>query len=400
MKRCLSTGNVDDSGDNFITITTKKSKKQKPLRNPVSVSQPSTSVVNIDTIIDAVAHIDNADITQEKTISLNEISGKTVMIADLQMSINNLSAIVQQQQDTINSLATRLNFVLSFLGIEKNEYGSTVSPGVSPPASADHLSGQSNDVGPTSNANITLSLPSMPLGSASFAAVVTARGVSTQQPVRRPLSVKEIILSTVYNEKIANNRRSSSIIVSGMACDPNHSDTEVIEKLCYSEFGIRSAITSTKRLGKVIAGRIQPVLAVVKSSDIAREIITCAKSLRRSPDPAIRDNVYINANLSKEEARANYDQRCRRRMASTQQLNLDHTDSASNAIGTANVGNLHHRVIVNSQFRRQKGFTDPPYDADLEDERSTQPHHDTVPASSLNAAVQSFEPAVSTSPSS
>ena len=84
------------------------------------------------------------------------------------------------------------------------------------------------------------------------------------------MSVKEIILSTVYNEKIANNRRSSSIIVSGLVCDPNHSDTEVIEKLCYSEFGIRSAITNTKRLGKVIAGRIQPVLAVVKSSDTAR----------------------------------------------------------------------------------------------------------------------------------
>ena len=76
--------------------------------------------MNIDTIIDAVAHIYNPDITQEKTTSLNEISGKIVMIADLQMSINNLSAIVQQQQqDTINSLATRLNFVLSFLRIEK-----------------------------------------------------------------------------------------------------------------------------------------------------------------------------------------------------------------------------------------------------------------------------------------
>lgn len=188
--------------------------------------------------------------------------------------------------------------------------------------------------------------------------------------------------------------------MSGLECDPNHSDTEVIDNLCYSEFGIRAAITSTKRLGKVIDGRIQPVLAVVKSSDTASEIISCAKSLRRSPDSAIRDHVYINANLSIEEARAAYEQRCRRRMASTQQVNLDSSDSASIANKGANVGNLHHRVIVNSQFRRQKGVTEPPCDADFDDERSTLQHHDTGSASSRNAAVQSFVPSVSTSPSS
>jgi hypothetical protein len=388
MKRCLSTGNVDDSGDNFITITTKRSKKLNSLRNSASSSQPSTSVLNMDKIIDAVAHNNDPD--------CNELKRQH----DLQLSINSLSAIVQQLQETIHRLATQLHFVLSFLGID-NVNGSLASSVVTPSTSADHMSAQSSDVGATSSANITLSLSSMPGGSVSYAAA-TSRGASTQQPVRRPMSVKEVILSTVYNEKIANNRRSNSIIVSGLVLDPNHSDTEVIGNLCYSEFGIRPAITSTKRLGKVIDGRIQPVLAVLKSSDTAREIITCAKSLRRSPDPAIRDLVYIIANLSREEARAAYDQRCRRRMVSTQQLNSDPTDSASNTLKGANVGNQHHRVIVNSQFRRQKIITDPPgdTDADLEDERSTQQYHHTVPASSLNAAVQSFVPAVSTSPSS
>jgi hypothetical protein len=64
----------------------------------------------MDKIIDAVAHNKDPD--------CNELKRQH----DLQLSVNSLSAIIQQQQDTINRLATQLNFVLSFLGIDNANF--------------------------------------------------------------------------------------------------------------------------------------------------------------------------------------------------------------------------------------------------------------------------------------
>jgi len=93
---------------------------------------------------------------------------------------------------------------------------------------------------------------------------------------------------------------------------------------------------------------MQPVLVVVKSADVANETTACAKSLRRSRNPAIkRDNVHMNAILSKAEARAAYtiDQPCRRRMAAAQRLNLDPSGGASVVDTKINYGQQNHRLI-------------------------------------------------------
>jgi len=53
--------------------------------------------------------------------------------------------------------------------------------------------------------------------------------------------------------------------------------------------------------------------------------------------------LYINADLSKPEARTAYDQRCRRRMAAMQRLSLNLSDYASNVDTEINYGHQHHR---------------------------------------------------------
>ena len=51
----------------------------------------------------------------------------------------------------------------------------------------------------------------------------------------------------------------------------------------------------------------------MKSADQAKTIISSARRLRQSTVPLIRDNVFINANLTKAEALAAYQIRCRHR---------------------------------------------------------------------------------------
>jgi len=66
-----------------------------------------------------------------------------------------------------------------------------------------------------------------------------------------------------------------------------------------------------KRLGERLPGRVQPLLVMLSDASDAAWIIANAKKLHRSQLQYIRDHIYINAYLSKEEARAAYEQRCR-----------------------------------------------------------------------------------------
>ena len=78
-----------------------------------------------------------------------------------------------------------------------------------------------------------------------------------------------------------------------------------------------------------VAGRIQPLLAVLPPTSDATDFIENARRLRYSTDPLVRESVYINADLTKAETLAAYQCRCRRReMTATRRNNPNNTNSA------------------------------------------------------------------------
>ena len=90
---------------------------------------------------------------------------------------------------------------------------------------------------------------------------------------------------------------------------------DLVSALCQEELGFSLDIAFTKRLGKVIPDKVQPLLVYVKQVDQAKLVISSARRLRSSSQPYTRDHVYINANLTKAASRAAYELRCRRRQA-------------------------------------------------------------------------------------
>ena len=58
-----------------------------------------------------------------------------------------------------------------------------------------------------------------------------------------------------------------------------------------------------RRLGKVIPGKVQPLLVTVRSEE---------QALTQSLDPTVRDHVYFNPDLTKAQANAAYQARCQR----------------------------------------------------------------------------------------
>ena len=128
-------------------------------------------------------------------------------------------------------------------------------------------------------------------------------------------AIRESVVAAVYVDKAASDRRSSSFIVSGLPPSSSGDDKTLVADLCHRDIGVRPDITAIKRLGHPRPSAPQPLLVHVKQSDEAQHIIRHARSLRQSSDNFIKLHVFINANLTKAEAKAAYDIRCLRRQA-------------------------------------------------------------------------------------
>jgi hypothetical protein len=93
---------------------------------------------------------------------------------------------------------------------------------------------------------------------------------------------------------------------------------ELFANLCTTELQVQPDIISAKRLGHLQAGKIQPILVHLKQADQAKKLISKAKLLRRSSNSVVREQVFINLNLTKAEAATAYQIREQRRLAQQQ----------------------------------------------------------------------------------
>lgn len=101
--------------------------------------------------------------------------------------------------------------------------------------------------------------------------------------------------------------------MSGLAPVSGMSDDVAACQLIQSEFSYNPTITKCRRLGKVMPGKTQPLLITFGSEEQADSLMSKAKSLRQSKDAVIRKNVYLNRDMTKAQATAEFQVRCRRR---------------------------------------------------------------------------------------
>ena len=62
------------------------------------------------------------------------------------------------------------------------------------------------------------------------------------------------------------------------------------------------------------------ILVSLSSAEHASQLLSSAKKLRRSANALIKDNVYINAHLTKGQAAAAYQLRCQKRQTRAQRV--------------------------------------------------------------------------------
>lgn len=139
----------------------------------------------------------------------------------------------------------------------------------------------------------------------------------------------------MYVDLEDKRRRSKNFIVSGLS--PNSSsDTTLICDLLHSEFNwshseLEAEIVHCKRIGKQQTGRVQPILVACQSRDTADYFTSNAKRLRRSSSDAVREKVYISADLTPSESKAAFEIRCKRR----EQQNKNQSQQPKPQLGTS-----------------------------------------------------------------
>ena len=123
-------------------------------------------------------------------------------------------------------------------------------------------------------------------------------------------------------------RRESSLIVSGLQPTPSRPDKSLFTDLCSAKFDIQPDIVSLKRIGHPRPDKIQPLLVTLRKVDQAQRLTSDARQLRKSTNAAVRNNIFINPNLTRAEAEAAYQARMHRRQAAQKRSDRERKGSS------------------------------------------------------------------------
>ena len=123
-------------------------------------------------------------------------------------------------------------------------------------------------------------------------------------PVTPPLTVND-----VAHELKLRNSKETNIISSGILLSTILSDAQIVINLLLDELNVITIVTHCLRLGKHNTARPQLLLANLAHASDAMKVIRLAKSLRNSRNDDVKNNVYINPDLTHEQRTIQYNLR-------------------------------------------------------------------------------------------
>jgi len=222
---------------------------------------------------------------------LNSTANTTLIATDeaTDASLNSLSnqmidllKLVDIQSQIIKSLDNKVNILLSFLGLTKNNISQ----------SALHDIDLTNDA-PTQSISQKQSTADNHSQSDKSLPQVRANPVPTSYSQAASLkgAIRQTVLSTVYVNQIIKEKRANSIVIKGLDTVDDSSLQDAAHHLLSRELQIEPNIKYCKRLGRPTPARIQPLLVVLSSVDEANSILSVAKNMRQSSNPYVSQCV-------------------------------------------------------------------------------------------------------------
>lgn len=289
-------------------------------------------------------------LSQSSPQSQQQQPGVTILspvITSPASEIGDLRKELKQQHDKLATLTIQVSLIMSFLGITPSAAEATAKKCVNT-----SINGHTADQAICKTAQ----------GGATSASD-TAASNAQKPPQQVQINLKNVLRQTIQEEDKMKARKAKTVIVSGLEATSGLPDKDAVAKLLRVELEARPQIVYCKRLGQPAQGRVQPLLVAMSKADDAHWVVANAKQLRNSRIRTIRECVYINANLTKEQSRDAYEQRCKRRAAAEQrqpQSQQSTSQPASQlAQSTQQSGPVHTSIIIqNANMATKQGSTD------------------------------------------
>jgi len=148
---------------------------------------------------------------------------------------------------------------------------------------------------------------------------------SSQQSQPAAKLVEQSVRRAVQTELSDKERRLKNVIVTGLAPSEFVSDDMLFLELCEENLSTKPLIIRDRcrRLGRVIEGKIQPLLVALHSADTVSELLRSAKELRKSSNSVVRSTVFINADMTTAERQLAFEQRVLRRKRAQSSLSAE-----------------------------------------------------------------------------
>ena len=152
------------------------------------------------------------------------------------------------------------------------------------------------------------------------------------------MDIEKVVRKTLKDK----NWRARNVIVSGLQEDSSESDSNLFIALCENHLSTKPIIDNhgVRRLGLPSTTRPRRLLVRLCSDLAVSNLLISAKNLRNSSVPYVAANIFINEDLSKEEAKEAFEKRQRKRGLATTSL--------PTARNEATAGPPTSRIYVNS----------------------------------------------------
>ena len=289
------------------TPTDKRGSRKQPARqakmavskeNDVHVVSHTSLVANAceNTPISTVVYIHD-DKTSDKSHDIN--NGK---IEKLEAIISSLTVKVNMQAEVINQLTNKLQSVMKVIGVPDVDNGID-------PAAASLPSNQPSCSTGSQKCNMSLLTQEVAQMKQSICEMKQNSNSNSETKFPTLASEYEKQTSLIVHRTLQDaNRRRRNVVVSGMTeCDD---DSKAFLDLCENNLSLKPYIIESRRIGKIRPDKPRLLLVKLRTEESAKEILKTSRQLKQSSDS---QRIYINRDLSPEEAKLAYERRQRLR---------------------------------------------------------------------------------------
>lgn len=153
------------------------------------------------------------------------------------------------------------------------------------------------------------------------------------------------------------NNRQRNVIITGLRERDGYNDTDLFIRLCEDELGVKPLThrDSTRRLGKASGVGPRKLLVRLTSESAAMDLIFSSRKLRDSKDPYVASKIYINRDLTKEQAKQAFERRQSRRQAAAASSSVHHSGGHSSPRGTGAIRVRASSLTFVNSFRKNTG---------------------------------------------